>query len=658
MNAANKTKAADMALIGDILKYVSAADAPLCFKLGGREIRGIPDEFSPSVTYRLLTANTVQYIIEGTNADGLNLRAEYLEYRDYPVTEWVVYVTNKGECDTPIISDVRIGGEIKCPSPVLEHGNGDTCKEDGYSFCRDKVEGKITLTPTTGTSCQGALPYMTLQGADREIRIAIGWPTRWTAEILPTDGGVSFTCGQYRCNTVLHSGEVFRTPRINLMAYTNEGAPYRGINLWRSWYFAHILPRENGNPIPPKLCLHYFQAEGKPEFTGAGEKNQIHALKEYVRRGMKPDLWWIDAGWYPCDYEWHTTGTWEADKSRFPNGLAPLGEACDENGVQLMVWFEPERVRRGTELEREHGDWLLVSHNERGEENINLLLDLGNPEALRWLIERVDAIIKSSHIKIYRQDFNFNPAPVWEEHEAPDRIGMMENKHALGYLAYWDALILRNPGLWIDSCASGGRRNDLETMRRAVTLHYTDVGYGHHPIKQKQHREMFEWMPYFRAHNMSWDNEDGTYSKTQREVDEFAFHCALTPALTSMYTYDDTDEHYAIGLKMDEIWREAAEIELSGDYYPITECRADAHDWYAMQFDDPVRRRGFVQAIRNTLAEEESFILKLPCVHGGAVYTLVDKESGKTLTLSANELKDGLTVSLPKRSGVVYFYNY
>lgn len=70
--------------------------------------------------------------------------------------------------------------------------------------------------------------------------------------------------------------------------------------------------------------------------------------------------------------------------------------------------------------------------------------------------------------------------------------------------------------LWIDSCASGGRRNDLETMRRSVALHYTDVGYGHHPVKQKQHREMFEWMPYFRAHNMSWDKPDGTYGTANK----------------------------------------------------------------------------------------------------------------------------------------------
>ena len=659
MNSAYKITAKDMALLPSIFKFTTPAEIPLRFEYGERAIRGIPEEFSPSVSYRILTANTVQYIIDGTDAHGLNIRAEYIEYRDYPVTEWVFYFTNKGASDTPILKNIRIEGEILCPEPILEYGNGDTCAPDGYHFFTDTLENKIKLTPFSGTSCQGAFPYMTLHGADREIRAAIGWPTKWAAEISKSERGVLFSCGQDRCATRLHAGETYRTPRLNLMAYTTDGSIYRGINLWRGWYLKHILPRENGQPVPPKLCLHYFQAEGKPEFTGATEENQIHALKEYIRRGMKPDIWWVDAGWYPCDYDWPRTGTWHPDPERFPNGLAPLGEACDENGVQLMVWFEPERVRGGEELDREHPEWLLTKKNADRAVDHNRLLDLGNPEALSWLIEHVDSIIKESHIKIYRQDFNFDPLPIWVANEADDRIGMLENLHAQGYLAYWDALLLRNPGLWIDSCASGGRRNDLESMRRAVTLHYTDVGYGNHPIKQKQHREMFEWIPYFRAHNMNWDNaENGTYVNGGRPTDRFAFHCALTPALTSMFTYDDTEENFAIGREMDEIWREAAELELSGDYYPISECHCDARDWYAMQFENTAEKRGFVQAIRNTLAEDESYTLTLPCLHEGATYTLTDRESGEVLTLHSSELAAGFTFTLPKRTGRIYFYEF
>ncbi|MBQ9071435.1 MAG: alpha-galactosidase [Clostridia bacterium] len=660
MKSLHKITGKDMAMISGLMKFSSAENVPIEFQYGERTVSGIPEDFAPSVSYRMLTANTVQYIIEGTDAHGLNIRAEYIEYRDFPVTEWVFYFTNKGECDTPVLKNIRIEGEISCPSAVLEYGNGDDRKESGYHFFEKTVDEEIRLTPTTGTSCEGAFPYMTLHGSDREVRAAIGWPGKWSARIAPGENGVTFSCGQDRCATLLHPGETYRTPRLNLMAYTNEDAPFRGINIWRHWYFKHILPKENGQPIPPKLCLHYFEADGKPEFTGASEENQVHALEEYLRRDMKPDIWWIDAGWYPCDYEWHKTGSWYPDPARFPNGLSPIGEACEKNGVQLLLWFEPERVWRGEALDREHPEWLLKKKGEEDPRRPYKLLNLANKDALAWLIERVDSIIKDSHVKIYRQDFNMDPLPIWIDNESEDRIGMTENLHVQGYLAYWDALILKNPGLWIDSCASGGRRNDLETMRRAVTLHYTDVGYGHHPIKQKQHREMFEWIPYFRAHNMSWDNpETGTYeSKKQRPADEFSFHCALTPSLTSLYTYDDTEEHFEIGRKMNAIWREAAELELSGDYYPISECRCDAHDWYSMQFDNPVEQKGFLQAIRNTLSEDGTYTLIPPCVHEGKTYILTDRESGNTLTLTAETFAKGIEIALPKRSGIVYFYEY
>ena len=67
-----------------------------------------------------------------------------------------------------------------------------------------------------------------------------------------------------------------------------------------------------------------------------------------------------------------------------------------------------------------------------------------------------------------------DPLDLWRQNDAPDRQGITENHHVTGYLAYWDELLRRHPGLLIDSCASGGRRNDLETMRRSVPLWRTD----------------------------------------------------------------------------------------------------------------------------------------------------------------------------------------
>ena len=107
-----------------------------------------------------------------------------------------------------------------------------------------------------------------------------------------------------------------------------------------------------------------------------------------------------------------------------------------------------------------------------------------------------------------------------------------------------------------------------------------------------------------------------------------------------------------------ELLLKGAELELCGDYFPMTECRCDPKDFYAMQFDEPTTRRGFVQIIRNTQTPEDTYLVKLPCIHEGATYTMVDRQSGITRTFTADTLKAGFTITLPLRTGVILFYQY
>ena len=100
--------------------------------------------------------------------------------------------------------------------------------------------------------------------------------------------------------------------------------------------------------------------------------------------------------------------------------------------------------------------------------------NLGNPDARRWLTDHVDKLLTEQGIDLYRQDFNMDPLGYWRGARRPGPAGHHRNPHVEGYLAYWDELLRRHPGMLIDTCASGGRRNDLETMRRAVPLWRSD----------------------------------------------------------------------------------------------------------------------------------------------------------------------------------------
>jgi len=410
------------------------------------------------------------------------------------------------------------------------------------------------------------------------------------------------------------------------------------------------MPKQWGENIPAKLCSHVF-AYKAPEFTGASEDSQIFGLNKYFKRGIDLDLWWFDAGFYPCNGNWFGgVGNWREDPVRWPNnGLRPLGDACEEKGVDLMVWFEPERAMADSELALEHPDYFLRLKNPDGTDKEDVgfhLYNLGNPEALNWMVNRIDTLIKKWNIKVYRQDLNFFPFDWWRQNESEDRLGALENLSIQGYYKYWDELIFRNPGLFIDSCAGGGRRNDIETLRRAVPFQYTDIGLNDPAQKQKQHLMLFEWAPYFRAHTMS----------DSPIADEYTWFVAWAPAVTFQPNCWNGEEEFEIGRRMIPIWRRAADLQLRGDYYRQMKIKygEELTCFTCEHFYDPARGDGFVMFLRNRDCEQESFTAHL-ALEDGHEYLAENPLSGERYVKSASELKE-FTVSLEKKQGCVWFF--
>jgi alpha-galactosidase len=273
-------------------------------------------------------------------------------------------------------------------------------------------------------------------------------------------------------------------------------------------------------------------------------------------------------------------------------------------------------------------------------------------------------MIGAYRIGIYRQDFNFPPLEHWRAHDGQDRQGVTENLYVQGYLAFWDELLERHPHLLIDSCASGGRRNDLETMRRSVPLHFTDYGYGQHPTKLDFHRTMFEWLPYFKETSLSSDIAEATREGIDaKEGDSFSYHCALAPMLAPAVDIKRPDNDFGTLRKMVGIWRSVADLLLDGDYYPLTPPGRTGKEWVIWQFNElgehqaGVGDRGFVQAIRLAGADEAQAQVRLKALRREAVYLFNEAETGEALELSGALLLDqGLHFELPRRSGSLWEY--
>jgi alpha-galactosidase len=300
-----------------------------------------------------------------------------------------------------------------------------------------------------------------------------------------------------------------------------------------------------------------------------------------------------------------------------------------QQGKKFIVWFEPERVGdRESWLAKEHPDWILGGS----------LLNLGHPDACRWLVDRIDAILTEQGIDYYRQDFNMDPLPNWRGADAPNRRGMTENKHVMGYLAFWDELRRRHPGLLIDSCASGGRRNDLETLRRSVPLLRSDYQFGHEATTPNQGHTygISSWIPYYGS---------GCYYN-----DPYSARSYIMPCSGYAGTNAATRRAY-------EECRQVAPFML-GDFYPLTPYSIQAGDWIAWQFDRPDLGGGVVQAFRRDKNEESFKMLRLHALSASVKYTITDLDGAAPGKITGRELMEkGLGIELKSRPGAaVIFY--
>ena len=275
----------------------------------------------------------------------------------------------------------------------------------------------------------------------------------------------------------------------------------------------------------------------------------------------------MDAGWYRATSTgWPNTGTWEVDTKRFPRGLRAITDHAHAKGMKTIVWFEPERVTAGTWLATNHPEWLL------GGKDGGLLEPGQRPGPALADRPRRQTAHRAGHRPL-PPGLQHGPARLLAQATMPpDRQGITEIRHVEGYLAYWDELRRRHPDMLIDTCASGGRRNDLETLRRAVPLLRSD--YILEPVGHQGHTYGISfWIPFY-----------GTGVNSE---DRYVFRSQMAPHLTACYDMRRTDLDYAADPP--PLRRAGPRSAATSSATTIRSCptTCPTTSWMAWQFDEP-----------------------------------------------------------------------
>jgi alpha-galactosidase len=573
----------------------------------------------------------------------LSVRCVAVAYRDHPTIEWTLYFKNDGATVTPIVKSIQAldvpleqagNGDF-----VLHHAVGSPADGSDYSPIETRLgpKGATKIGAAGGRPTNSDLCFFNLQRGDSGWMIAVGWPGQWVSEFARVDQAVRVRIGQELTHLKLLPGEEIRSPLIVLQFW--QGDRDRSQNIWRRWMIAYNLPRPGGRLPPPQLAASSSRAYG--EMIHADEANQIVHIDRYVEERIGIDYWWMDAGWYVNKTGWPNVGTWEVDTKRFPRGLRAISDYARTKGMKTVVWFEPERVTPGTWLYEKHPEWLL------GPDGQQKLLNLGNPQAWKWLVDHIDHLITEQGVGLYRQDFNIDPLSYWRAADAPDRQGITENKYVSGHLAYWDELRRRHPDMLIDCCASGGRRNDLETLRRAVPLWRSD--YAFEPVgHQNMTCGISSWIPYHGTGTVACVNAP-YYGAGATPVEPYAFWSNVAPALGLGIDIRERGLDYDALRRLIGQWRAISECYY-GDFYPLAPCIRRNDVWAAWQFDRPDLERGVVQAFRRAESPYESARFRLRGLDPDGRYVVTNLDAKQPTEITGRDLaEDGLLITMPQK---------
>lgn len=626
-----------------------------------------------TVTLMEETDDLQKFIREDTSADGaLTVRTTITVYKDFPVIEYLPELLNRSDKNSGLVSDFK---SLDLPLDLHDRSCGYLPTKDGFSctyaihdvalrrtlgskncqsdFTEETVwlrprypEDHIRLETDEGRSSAAWLPYFGLDETDEQgLNIAVGWSGAWYADFRMRSLQLSVQAGMPETHFRVLPGETLR--QVSMILHHRNGLNVvDGQNQFRRFALKYHTPRRADGTV--HRVPFSFSSWG-----GNKTENHLKNLALLAREKPGYEVYWVDAGWFGGDRpvassefgesDWYTTvGNWIINRWAHPDGFKPIADAAHEAGLKFLLWYEMERVMKGTPVAKEHPEWML----DTGKKSGHYLLNFGVPEAVDWAVEQVAYMVREHGLDHYRQDFNFNTLPFWYDNDAPDRIGVNEMKHIAGLYTFWDRLREMFPDMLIDNCASGGRRLDFETNSRSICLFRSDMlgrhWYDSSEASQVMSTYLSRWIPATGG------------GCTFIDQDDYSLFAGSIPGSSSPIQdgYEDVDfewmrKTYAALHRMREL--------CYGNWYLLAEAPESHKDIFAYQCDSPEKGEGYFIAFRRPAGNESSRILQLQKIDPSAMYRL-EVHRGGTKQMSGAELQKYLLEMPQPRTMHLVFY--
>ncbi|MBN1343123.1 MAG: NPCBM/NEW2 domain-containing protein [Phycisphaerae bacterium] len=598
---------------------IIATDLPFSFVYGGKPSTGLVGQWKRDLRVEEVEAGrSRRTLVLSDPTTGLEVRAVCTVYTDTPGIDWTLYFTNRGKQDTPILEQVKAVDLGISPGleaqPILHRLHGSSCRADDWQPFDEALSPgrRIDMAPELGRPSLGACPFFNVSWKDQGIITAIGWSGQWSASVQYEGGALRIRAGMQHMHLKLRPGETIRSPRV-LVIHWQGADPFDGYNLFRRTMLRHVMPKVDGKPVTPPiahLSTSFYELDRGTEADVLAHLNSV--------KGLGFEFFWLDAYYGRNDFP--TIGSYVfpiercVNLKRFPRAIRPISDAAHAAGMKFLLWTEPERITHGTLMAKEHPEWLI----DVGEDPIGrlCLFNLGSPDARDHITRFMNTIIKEWRIDCLRIDYASSALPCWEKvnKAEPDRAGIAEIRCVEGLYKMWDDILGAYPHLFIDNCASGGMRIDLETCSRSIPLWRTDATID--PLMKRDFHEaairnqvitggLSRYLPFHTSgmmgaapyHFRSGFNGGISFCEDCRPAD---------------YPKEMLKRGIAEGKRIRKYYL--------GNFYPLSEVTTSPREWCVMQYHRPDQGDGMVIAFRRHASPYAAYDCRLREIEPDAAY--------------------------------------
>jgi len=232
---------------------------------------------------------------------------------------------------------------------------------------------------------------------------------------------------------------------------------------------------------------------------------------------------------------------------------------------------------------------------------------------------------------------------------------MTEICYVEGLYALWDRIQAAHPGIFIDNCASGGRRIDLETLRRATILSRSDVVDVGHKAGQENKMDIVNQIQCWGLGHWLAD-----HAGLNADFNAYAVRSALCTGFMAyrVLPENEQDPEYAdaiVGVVEMKRLRPFMAEERIGLIAPDLEKEA----WAAFQHHRHSDSSGIIVALRGPGADSDSVTLRPEYIDVRGTYQVTrwdDYRQASPTRIAGAELKEMLVTIAQTRSSVLVEY--